>query len=144
MPDRPDFHQVRGAAPENEQTEHPENPIEGDIAALAYQVNQRDRDAVIGKRDYAVRDDVQPHDLRIPQIASAVWQEIRRRQLFEKFQCWPALVKTKTPAVLLNNGRNVRQLTIVRNLHELELRKELDWQMDNIRAPNRARPGAYS
>jgi hypothetical protein len=79
MPDGPDFHQVSGATAENEQAEHPENPIERDVAAFAYQVNQGERDAVIRKRDYAIRDDVQPHDLRIPQIAGAVWQEIRRK-----------------------------------------------------------------
>ena len=66
MPNRPDLHQVGSSAAQNKESEHPENPVERDIAAFAHQVNQGDRNAVIGERDYTVGDDVQPHDLRIP------------------------------------------------------------------------------
>ena len=79
MPDCPDFHQVRGAAAQNEESEHPEDPIEGNVAALSNEVNKCDRNAIVRKCNETVRDDVQADDLRIPQVAGSVGQKIRRR-----------------------------------------------------------------
>src|SRR6266705_392419 len=63
MPDRPYLHQMGGAAPQNEHSEHPENPVERKIFAAPQQIDQGKRDAVVGEGDNSTRDDVQPHDL---------------------------------------------------------------------------------
>ena len=54
MPDRPNFHQVRRAAAQNERSEHPENPVEREILATTYQIDESERDAIVGQRDDAV------------------------------------------------------------------------------------------
>ena len=66
MPDRPDLHKVCGAAAQNEESEHPENPMEGNVTPFTHQVNQRDRDTVVRKCDQAVRNYVQPNNPRVP------------------------------------------------------------------------------
>ena len=81
MPNGPDLHQVGRSATQDEQGEHPKNPVEGKIAPLAYQIDQSKRYAVIREGDDAVRDDVQPDDLRVPQVAGPVWQEAGSKQL---------------------------------------------------------------
>jgi len=48
------------AAPQNEHSEHPENPVEREIFAAPQQVDQGKRDAVVGEGDNAIRNDVQP------------------------------------------------------------------------------------
>ena len=49
------------------------------IAMLANEVDKDDGNAVIRERDQPVRDDVQPHHPRVPQIAVPVGHEIRRK-----------------------------------------------------------------
>ena len=84
MPDRPYLHQMSGAAPQNEHSEHPENPVERKIFAAPQQIDQGKRDAVVGEGDNAIRYNVQPHDLGVPQVAGPMGQEIGRKQLGEK------------------------------------------------------------
>jgi hypothetical protein len=84
VPERPDLHQMRGAASEDEQAEHQEHPVEGQIGAPADEVDQRKRDQVVADRDHAVRYRVEPDDLRVPQKADAVWHEIRSQQFGKK------------------------------------------------------------
>jgi hypothetical protein len=77
MPDIPDLQQVGGAASQNERAKHPKNAIEGKVPMLANEINQDDRDGVVRKCDQAIRNDVQPKNLRIPEIAVAMRHEIR-------------------------------------------------------------------
>ena len=80
-----------------------------------YQVNQCDRNAVIREGDYTVRDNVQPDDLLVPQVASAVGQ--KSDEINPLKSCNAGRPREKTHS---SSGRNVRQLTIVRNVRELE------------------------
>jgi len=79
---------MSGAAPQDEQPKHPEDPIERKIAPLTNEVNQGYGNAVIRKGDQTVRDDVQPNDARVPQIAGPVRHEVGRNQLSKKLQTY--------------------------------------------------------
>ena len=78
MPDGPHFHKVAGAATQDERAEHNEDPVEGQVRALAHEVEDRQGYAVIRECDQKIGDDVQPEDPRVPVVTEAVGHEIGR------------------------------------------------------------------
>ena len=81
MPNRPDLHQVGSSAAQNKESEHPENPVKRKIAPLAHQIDESKGNAVIRKGNDAVGNNMQPDNLRVPEITGPVWQEAGRKQL---------------------------------------------------------------
>ena len=76
VPDVPHLHHVSNAAGDDKQREEAEDPTEGNVAALADDPEQRERNSEISDGDTDVRSDVEPHELAVPQIAETVWAEI--------------------------------------------------------------------
>ncbi len=67
---------MRRAAGDDEDREADENPVEDEILPLADEIEQGDRDGIIGQRDNRIRHDVERDDPRIPVIAHAVGHEL--------------------------------------------------------------------
>ena len=84
MPNRPDLHEMRHAAGENEKTKHDEHPVIGQVASFPDEVGQRDQDGKIRHSDQRVRDDVEPDDLRPHQVGLPVRREAGVENLSEK------------------------------------------------------------
>jgi hypothetical protein len=72
VPQVPDAHDMGQAARQDEQGEQPEHLAELDVAALADEGHQRDRDREIGGGDQRVGDDMGPDQPRVPHQAIAV------------------------------------------------------------------------
>jgi len=75
MPDHPDFHQVRGAAGDDENSETDEHPVECEVASLAHKIQQRERNGKIRERDQQIGSDMQREHIGLPQVAHAVRHE---------------------------------------------------------------------
>jgi hypothetical protein len=76
MPYIPNVHGMSCSTCQDEGAKHEEHPVESQTLALAYELNQRDRDQHIRQDDQAIRGNMQPHYLRTPKVAAAVWHEI--------------------------------------------------------------------
>ena len=50
-------------------------PVEGQVATLRNKINKRKRDDKVSGCDQKIRDQVQPHQAGIPQVAVAMWHE---------------------------------------------------------------------
>jgi hypothetical protein len=80
MPDIPDFHQVGGAASQNERSEHPENRVERQFAVLTDEIHENDRNGVVRQRNQTIGNNMQPDQPRVPQVAVTVRHEIVGRR----------------------------------------------------------------
>jgi hypothetical protein len=76
VPYVPHLHQVSNAAGDDEQRKQAEDPTKRNVAALTDEPQEGERDGEIGDGDRDVRDDVEPHELAIPQVTEAVWAEV--------------------------------------------------------------------
>ncbi|WP_172842752.1 hypothetical protein [Bradyrhizobium erythrophlei] len=79
IPQGPDAHRVRRAAGKDEETRQYENAGECEIGALQYEINQGDRNRIIGKRDRRIRGHMERDQFRLPEKAHAVRHVILRR-----------------------------------------------------------------
>ena len=79
MPQGPDAHRVRRAAGKDEETRQYENAGECQIGALQYEINQGDRNRIIGKRDQRIRDHMERDQFRLPEKAHAMRHVVLRR-----------------------------------------------------------------
>src|SRR5207302_4885252 len=70
-----DLHHMRHAAGDNKNAEANEHPIEGQITPLTNKIKKGKWNDEIRSRDQKVRDQMQPHQDRIPQVAMAMWHE---------------------------------------------------------------------
>ena len=75
MPDHDDRHHVRQPARHDEEREHQERGAEREIAALAHEEQQHERDRKICKRDQRVRDHVKREHGGLPEKTLAVGHE---------------------------------------------------------------------
>jgi hypothetical protein len=57
--------------------------LNGEIAILANEIDEDNRNAVIRECDQTVGNDMQPDDSRVPQVAETVRHEIGGKQLLE-------------------------------------------------------------
>jgi hypothetical protein len=85
VPQRPELHQVRRPATQDEDAEHQEHPLERKVRALADEVHERERDQIVRHRDDGVRDRMEPDDLRIPEKTDTVRHEVRREEVCPEF-----------------------------------------------------------
>ena len=69
---------------QDEYTERYEDPMEGQVAALARKREQKNGNRLISECDHRVRDHIQPQDRGIPQIARPMRHEITGKQLPKK------------------------------------------------------------
>ena len=93
VPGRPegeDFEVVRGPARDDEDPEAEEDPVEGEVAATADEVEEREGDRGVREGDDRVGGDVEPDDARLPQVAVPMRHElVRREQGREKIEHGP-------------------------------------------------------
>ena len=77
---------MRHAAGENKNAETNEHPIEGQITPFTNKINKgKWKDEVRG-RDQKIRDQMQPHQARVPQVTMAVRHEtVLTKETLEKF-----------------------------------------------------------
>ena len=79
-PERPDLHDVRGAARDDERAEAEEHPVEGDVHPLASKGDERERDRRVRERGQPIGDGVQPEEARVPEVAMPVRHEAVGRE----------------------------------------------------------------
>src|SRR5947207_15827492 len=68
-------HQVRHSADDNKNAEADEHRVEGEGTTLRNKINKRKRDDEVSGRDQKIRDQMQPHQAGIPQVAVAMRHE---------------------------------------------------------------------
>jgi hypothetical protein len=77
---------MRHAAGDNKNAEANEHPIEGQITPLTNKINEREWNDEVRSRDQKIRDQVQPHQARVPQVAMAMRHEtVLTKETLEKF-----------------------------------------------------------
>src|SRR5262249_55195666 len=72
FPKRDDLHHMRHAAGDDESAEANEHPIEWQIAAFPDEKQKRGRNGEISGGDQKIRNEVEAHQPRIPQVTMAV------------------------------------------------------------------------
>jgi hypothetical protein len=76
-----------GAAGENESAEHEEKPVERDITPFADEIDEHQRDGIIGENDDGIGNDVKPNNIGLPQVTVAMGHKVvRNEQLLEEFE----------------------------------------------------------
>ena len=63
------------AAGDNKNAEANEHPVEGQDAPFTNKINKGKWNDEISGRDQKIRDQVQPHQAGVPQVAVALWHE---------------------------------------------------------------------
>ncbi len=77
---------MRHAAGENKNAEANEHPIEGQITPLTNKINKGKWNDEVRSRDQKIRDQMQAHQARIPQVTMAMWHEtVLTKETLEKF-----------------------------------------------------------
>ena len=75
MPDVPYLHQMGGAAGNDEHGKIKKNPTKMEIFASLDEVEQGNRNRIVGQGDEAVGNNVQPNDDRVPLVAHSMRHE---------------------------------------------------------------------
>ena len=75
MPDVPYFHQMGGAAGDDEHGKTQKYPARMQVPAFVDEAEQSDRNRIVGQGDQAVRHDVQPNYDRIPLVTHSMRHE---------------------------------------------------------------------
>jgi hypothetical protein len=77
---------MRHAAGENKDTEANEHPIEGQITPLPNEIKKGKWNDQVGTRDQKIRNEMEPHQTRIPQVTMALRQKtVLAKETLEKF-----------------------------------------------------------
>ena len=77
---------MRQAAGDNKNAEANEHPIEGQITPLTNKINESEWNDEVRSRDQKIRDQMQAHQARIPQVTMAMRHEtVLTKETLEKF-----------------------------------------------------------
>ncbi len=77
---------MRHAAGDNKNAEANEHPIEGQITPLTNKINESEWNDEVRSRDQKIRDQMQPHQARVPQVTMAMRHKtVLTKKALEKF-----------------------------------------------------------
>ena len=106
MPDVPYLHQMSGAARDDEHGKTKKNPTKLEVFAFTDEVEQGNRNRIVGEGDETVRNDVQPNDDRVPLIAHSMRHEsVGRKKSLKEIHHKQIIISR------LSAGTEVREIT---------------------------------
>src|SRR5712671_7736654 len=80
MPNHPDFHQMRRAAGHDEDREAEKHPMELEVLAPTYEIDERERDRKVRQCDQRIGHDMQAQHTGLPQVTHPVRHEVALSQ----------------------------------------------------------------